>query len=252
LSLRDELASIAGTDLFGVADAVAYGEKAPKGHGPADVMKGARSIVLIGTRMLDAPLDGLPVTAKEYTANFHVVNTELNRALFEMAGYLERRGNKAFPIPYKEMPGWNLENRPAMLLKSLRHFMEAPVLRKVVGATLTEDLSYRHMAIEAGMGELGVNNLLLVPGHGARVRLVALLTDARLKPGAPVEAGLCRPESCGYACVRACPVGALSEDGRPTDKVKCLKHYLKLGMPGQSGVRCGLCIARCPANKNAK
>jgi epoxyqueuosine reductase QueG len=79
-----------------------------------------------------------------------------------------------------------------------------------------------------------------------------LLTDARLKPGAPVEAGLCRPESCGYACVRACPVGALSEDGRPTDKVKCLKHYLKLGMPGQSGVRCGLCIARCPANKNAK
>ena len=42
-------------------------------------------------------------------------------------------------------------------------------------------------------------------------------------------------------------MGALAEDGRPTDKVKCLKHYLKLGMPGQSGVRCGLCVAACPA-----
>ena len=249
MSLRDELKAVAGTDLFGIADTKAYGEKAPEGHRPADVMKDARSIVLIGARMLDSPLDGLPATAKEYTANFHIANAELNRALFETAGYLERRGNKAFPIPYKEMPGWNLENRPALLLKSLRHVMEAPVLRNVVGATLWENLSYWHMAVEAGMGELGVNNLLLVPGHGAWVRLVALLTDARLKAGTPAEAGLCRPQVCGYACFKACPVGALSKDGLPTDKVKCLKHYLKLGMPGQSGVRCGLCIARCPANK---
>jgi NAD-dependent dihydropyrimidine dehydrogenase PreA subunit len=49
--------------------------------------------------------------------------------------------------------------------------------------------------------------------------------------------------------VRACPVGALSEDGSPTDKAACLKYYIKLGVPGQSGVRCGLCVARCPANK---
>ena len=248
MSLRDELASIAGTDLFGVADARAYGEKAPEGHRPSDVMKGARSIVLLGTRMLDMPLDGLPATSKEYTANFHIVNAELNRALFETAGYLQRRGNKAFPVPYKEMPGWNLENRPALLLKSVRHVMEAPLLRNLAAAATWDDLSYRHMAVEAGMGELGVNNLLLVPGHGPRVRLVALLTDAALKAGAPVEAGLCRPERCGYACVRACPAGALFEDGRATDKVKCLKYYLKLGMPGQSGVRCGLCIAKCPAN----
>ena len=249
MSLRDELASVAGTDLFGVAGAAAYAEKAPEGRRPEDILKGARSIVLIGTRMLDAPLDGLPGTAQEYTANFHIANTELNTALFRMAGYLERRGNKAFPVPYKEMPGWNLENRPALLYKALRPVIEAPILRDIALKSLWGDLSYRHAAVEAGMGELGVNNLLLVPGYGARVRLVALLTDARLKAGTSEEPGLCRPESCRYACVRACPVGALSEDGRPTDKVKCLKHYLKLGMPGQSGVRCGLCIAACPAGR---
>jgi epoxyqueuosine reductase QueG len=205
--------------------------------------------VLLGKKMLDLPLDRLPETRREYTANFHIANAELNGALFELAGLLEKRGYKAFPVPYKEMPGWNLEKRPALLLMAMRYLATSNRMRDRVQETLFENLSYRHMAVEAGLGEIGVNNLLLTPEYGPRVRFVALVTDAPLEPGSPLERRLCRPDRCGAACVRSCPAGALSEDGRPTDKGACLKYYVKLGIPGMSGVRCGLCVAKCPANR---
>ena len=249
MSLTDELRTRAGTDIFGVADARAYGDKAPAGHRPADHLEGARSVVLIGMRMLDLPLDRIPETRKEYTANFHIANAELNRVLYDVAGFLEQEGFKVLPVPYKEMPGWNLEKRPALLVKALGRFATAPVLRDRVDGVTFENLSYRHMAAEAGLGEIGVNNLLLTPEHGPRVRFVALVTDAELEPGKPLEGRICKPEKCRTACVRACPVNALHESGSPTDKASCLKYSLKLGVPGMSGVRCGLCVSRCPANK---
>jgi epoxyqueuosine reductase QueG len=246
MDLYDELKTRAGTNVFGVADALSYDEKAPPGHRPSDFIKGARSIVMIGDRLLDTPLDGIPGTRAEYTANFHVANDKLNHALFELAGFLQSAGNKVFPVPYKEMPGWNLEGRSAASLKLMRPVMTAPRVRDLVEARCWENLSYRHMAVEAGLGELGLNNLLLTPEHGPRVRFVALVTDAELIPGRPFEPYLCKPEKCGYACVKACPAGALSEEAAPTDKPACLKYYIKLGIPGMSGVRCGLCVAKCP------
>jgi len=245
--LADGLKLAAGTELFGIADARAYGEKAPSGHRPGDYLGSARSIVLMGMRMLDLPLDELPATRKEYTVNFHMANTRLNHALFDAAGYLQDQGYKVFPVPYLEMPGWNLDKRPAWMIKLLRYLIAVHRVHDMLNEkVLWENLSFRHMAVEAGLGEIGVNNLLLTPEHGARVRFVALLTDAELPAGKPLAAALCQPERCGHACVKACPVGALSEDGRGTDKASCLKYYIKLGLPGMSGVRCGLCVAKCP------
>jgi epoxyqueuosine reductase len=246
MALADKLKKVAGLELFGVADAAAYEGKAPPGHRPSEFLRDARSIVVMGTRLLDSPLDGIPETRKEYTANFHTINTRLNDRLFEAAAYLQAEGHKVFPVPYLEMPGWNLEKRPAVFLNLLRHLIAIPRVHDLVNNALWENLSFRHMAVEAGLGELGVNNLLLNPEHGPRVRFVALLTNAELPAGKPLEPELCQPERCGYACVRACPVGALSEDGSATDKATCLKYYIKLGLPGMSGVRCGLCVASCP------
>lgn len=247
MDLAMELRRAAGTELFGVADARSYAQKAPPGHRPTDYLVDARSIVLLGSRMLDLTLDDLPKTRKEYTVNFHMVNTRLNHALFDAAGFLQKEGFKVFPVPYLEMPGWNLDKRPAWMLRLLRHLAAVPAVHDALNArVLWENLSYRHMAVEAGLGEIGVNNLLLHPEHGARVRFVALVTDAELPAGEPLQSSLCRPEKCGYACVKACPVGALREDGGGTDKASCLKYYIKLGLPGMSGVRCGLCVAKCP------
>ncbi len=250
MSLREELEKAVEVDLFGVADAASYEAKAPPGHRPTEHFKEARSMVILGARLLDAPLDGLPSTRREYTADFHVTNNRLNDSLFRVAGLLQSRGYKAFPVPYLEMPGWNLEKRSPALLRVLRHLALVPKVKEILNArVLWENLSFRHMAVEAGLGEIGLNGLLLTPEHGPRVRLVALLTDAELPAGVPVEPTLCRPERCGYACVRACPAGAIHEDGRGTDKAACLRYYIKLGLPGMSGVRCGLCVARCPAHR---
>lgn len=251
MALDDELREKAGTELFGVADARSYGRIAPAGHRPDDILEGARSVILIGRRMLDLPLDELPRTRPEYTANFHIVNAALNDSLYLMARSLEERGFKAYPVPYREMPGWNLEKRNAAAISALRSLMTVRLVHERVNAILWENLSYRHAAAAAGLGEIGVSNLLLTPQHGPRVRLVALLTDAELEPGHPLEDKVCVPERCGYACVRACPAGALSEDGSATDKARCLKYYVKLGIPGQSGVRCGLCVAKCPAHRSS-
>ncbi len=247
MDLFEDLKAAAGTDLFGIADAASYEAKAPEGHRPSDYFEDARSVVILGLRLLDVPLDGLPRTRREYTANFHVANSMLNDSLFRVATLLQKHGHKTFPIPYLEMPGWNLDKRPPALLKALRHLARIPKVKEVLNAqVLWENLSYRHMAVEAGLGEIGLNNLLLTPEHGPRVRLVALLTDADLPPGTPLEPSLCRPEKCGYACVRACPANALSEEYGGMDKASCLSYYIKLGLPGMSGVRCGLCVARCP------
>lgn len=246
VDILEELRERAGTTIFGVADAKAYGRKAPEGHRPSDFMSAARSIVIIGGRMLDTPLDGLPSTRAEYTANFHIVNGRLNHAVFELCSMLQESGHAAFPIPYREMPGWNLEKRSNASLWMLGRVATMPRVRDVVNGRLWENLSYRHMAVEAGLGEIGVNNLLITPEHGPRVRFVALLTDAELEPGKPLERGLCTPERCGYACVNACPAGALSRDGGATRKASCMKYYTSLGLPGINGLRCGLCVASCP------
>lgn len=250
MGIIEEFQAKANIDILGVADARAYEEKAPEGHRPSDLLKDSRSILLIGVRLLDSPLDQLPATRREYTADFHMTNLKLNNVLFDLAKDLQSRGHKVFPIPYTEMPGWNLEKRSALMLKAARRFLTLPRIKEVVNdKVLWDNLSYRHMAVEAGLGEIGINNLLLTPEHGARVRFAALITDAELPPGQPIEASLCQAERCGYACVKACPAGALKMDGSGTDKAACLKYYIKLGVPGMSGLRCGLCVARCPVWK---
>ncbi len=246
MDMYQELREMAGLDLFGVASADAYDYEAPEGRRARDLVKGARSILVLGIRMLDLPLDGIPATRPEYTADFHMANTRLNEALFGLARSMQAAGLKAFPVSYKEMPGWNLENRPALGVKLLRHVLTVPKVAEKVEARMPDAISYRHAAVLAGLGELGVNNLLLTPEHGPRVRMVALVTDAELEPGTPLEPSLCRPEKCGYACVKACPAGALPADGSPTNKAACLAYYISLGIPGQGGVRCGLCMAKCP------
>ncbi len=249
MALEDDLKSMAGLDLFGIADASSYERKAPRGHRPSEFLPEARSAIVLGVRMLDVPLDNLPATRMEYTVDFHLANQRLNQALFDLAAFLQSRGYLALPVPYKEMPGWNLERRSQLSFRLLRPALRWPRVKERVNGLLWDTLSYRHLAVEAGLGELGLNNLLLTPSHGPRVRLVALLTDAPLTPGKPFQPYLCRPDLCGYACVRACPAGALSRDGGGTDKSACFRYYIKLGIPGASGLRCGLCVACCPVHR---
>ena len=74
------------------------------------------------------------------------------------------------------------------------------------------------LAIDAGLGELGRNGLLLSPEYGPRQRLCKVLTDLPLVADKPIDFGIqsyC--ETC-HACASACPVDAIRWEERTTEQ----------------------------------
>ena len=58
-------------------------------------------------------------------------------------------------------------------------------------------------AVLAGLGAIGLNNLLVTPEFGPRVRLSALLIEVQLPQSGPMHFTPC--ESCDMPCRRVCP-----------------------------------------------
>lgn len=210
-----------GMDLVGITTARRL-ENAPEGRRPTDILPTAQSAIVASVHVLDSVFD-LPYTRYEYTNQFFVVNSMLNSMAFRLSRYLESQGYRTIPIP-----------------------AAYPRINKLMCGVF----SHRHAAVQAGLGELALNNLLTTPQFGSRVRLVSVVTEAGLEPDVPFEENLCgemRTE-CQLACVRDCPVHAISEDGI-VDKAKCL-HYQEQIMPWSAvELRCGVCIASCPIGK---
>ncbi len=114
------------------------------------------------------------------------------------------------------------------------------------------------LAVDAGLGELGRNGLLVTPQFGPRIRLCKVFTDLPLKPDKPVDFGL--QEYCEKCrkCLENCPVHAISED-KTTDAITMSNNsgVLKWPVNGErcfsfwceSGIDCSMCIKVCPFNK---
>ena len=64
-------------------------------------------------------------------------------------------------------------------------------------------------AVQAGLGRVGRNNLVVTPEYGPRVRWRVLLLDRAARATGPVEYDPCG--GCEEPCRRACPVGAFDE-----------------------------------------
>ena len=115
------------------------------------------------------------------------------------------------------------------------------------------------LAIDAGLGELGRNGLLITPKFGPRVRLCKVLTDLPMKPDKPIDFGV--QEYCEKCkkCLENCPVHAISEDKTANaTTVSCNSSVLKWPVNGEScfrywcetGIDCNICIKVCPFNNN--
>jgi NAD-dependent dihydropyrimidine dehydrogenase PreA subunit len=84
------------------------------------------------------------------------------------------------------------------------------------------DVSLRHAAIAAGLGNFGRHNLVIHPQIGSRVVFTAVMTNLDLPSDPPVSERICT--DCNI-CVENCPAHALDEEGK-TDDMKCLKPAL--------------------------
>jgi len=84
-------------------------------------------------------------------------------------------------------------------------------------AVIAQSLSYKRLAQLAGLGNFGKNALIINPVFGPWIRLGAVLTNAEMTPDKPFEKDLCG--AC-EACLKACPVGALTS--YEVDDLRCL------------------------------
>jgi epoxyqueuosine reductase len=111
----------------------------------------------------------------------------------------------------------------------------------------------RAAAARAGIGWLGKNTNLLIPGIGSNVLLAEIVTSAPLETDAPLK------KTCGVcdACMRVCPTGALVSPG-VLDNRRCISFWtiehrgvIPLDMRPMIGdwiFGCDLCQEICPVN----
>lgn len=119
------------------------------------------------------------------------------------------------------------------------------------------------LAIDAGLGALGRNGLLLTPEYGPRVRICKVFTDMPLIAD-DMNLGFVKKvekfcKTC-YKCAEACETDAITKEVNPTfepatisnnscvkkyyvDVEKCFEFWIE-----NSG-DCGNCIAACPFSK---
>lgn len=113
----------------------------------------------------------------------------------------------------------------------------------------------RALACRAGLGWIGRNGCLVVPGLGSYVLLCEIIWDLPLAADAPIDS---QCESCD-ACVRACPTGAIVGDGL-VDARRCISFLtienrgaIPAGLRGRMDAcvfGCDRCQEACPHNRD--
>ena len=121
----------------------------------------------------------------------------------------------------------------------------------------TAPLLERYWAVQAGLGFIGLNRTLIIPGRGSYFFLGVLAVNIALEGEHSTM-----PTSCGECkrCLIACPTGALTREG--IDCRRCLS-YLTIEhrgeIPDEYGKKmgrriygCDTCQRVCPHNRHAQ
>jgi epoxyqueuosine reductase QueG len=156
-----------------------------------------------------------------YEHHYRQVNFALDRLALDLATLIQSLGAQALPVAASQLVDWQNQRG---------------------------HLSHKRVAVGAGLGRLGRNNLLVTPRFGAQVRLVTVLTDLALESDRPVEdgCGACR------ACIAACPADAIGETAAEFKHLDCfalLKEFQSKRYVSQ--YICGLCVRACGGTRDA-
>ncbi len=146
------------------------------------------------------------------------------------------------------------------------------------------DVSHKIMAVEAGLGHMGMNRLVLHPKYGSCVQLESILVNGLMDEyDHPLEENPCI--KCNL-CAAVCPTGAVTKD-QPFDFMACLTHsyrdnnigfnnmveaivtsksmeeyrsrfddretsFMWQSLMFRMSYRCGYCMAVCPAGEEVR
>jgi epoxyqueuosine reductase len=216
--------------LVGIADANRWKEPPflpwmPKEFFPQSIFPEAKSVIVIGLPVTLPVLETSPSIF--YRELYQTVNSLLDQYTYRLANFLNDQGYPSIFVPRDGYAGVE-----ALLKDPIAFF------------------SHRHAAFLAGLGTFGVNNMLLTPQYGPRVRFGSIFTAAELPSDPLLKEDLCT--RC-MRCVRMCPAEALDERDYPvglTIKKNCADHSAELNRLGISP--CGICIKVCPVGEDRK
>jgi len=113
------------------------------------------------------------------------------------------------------------------------------------------------LAVDAGLGELGRNGLLITPELGPCVRLCKVFTNLPLEADEPRSFGVTDFCKRCRRCAKACEARAISDDAEPSFKTAspsnndgilrwAVNHDACYGFWRENGADCSNCIAACP------
>jgi len=173
----------------------------------------------------------------------------------------------AFPLPLTVPPqeGEGIIARSAVgedyhrvISRKINQLVDTMVKNSWLGSSRfqvdTGPLVERAFATRAGIGWIGRNQQLIIPGQGSFVVLALLLLDQEIIPDEPLPPGQCG--SC-QKCVQACPAQILGK--KPFDANKCVSYLTQskeVLTPEEQhlfGLRifgCDTCQEVCPHNQN--
>ena len=191
-------------------------------HDPSMLLEGAQTVISLAINYYPAqfqPPGAMRVAYYAYGRDYHEV---LREKMTELAHFIEQNTHCA--------------TRPCVDSAPIRE---------------------RYWAQKAGLGFVGRNNCLILPGKGSFYFLGEIVTTAELPPDEPCTL------TCGDCgkCVEACPSGALSHEGA-VDCTRCLSCLLienhdevlpawVADVVGDRVVGCDECQLCCPHNSHA-
>ena len=224
---------------------------------PQSIYPEARTVIVIG---LPVPLPIVETAPSIYYHElYETVNILLDEKAYEIANFLTDKGYPSISLP---RDGYG--DIEVLLKKPLSFF------------------SHKHAAYLAGLGSFGLNNVLLTPEFGPRVRFTSIFTTAKIEGDRILGDDLCT--RC-LSCAILCPAKAIKEpssdehlsiDKNSTEenenssidknsaeedenswendfpplinKIKCAKRSRRLRKQHRSP--CGICIKVCPVGKD--
>ncbi|MFO7894358.1 MAG: 4Fe-4S dicluster domain-containing protein [Longimicrobiales bacterium] len=149
-----------------------------------------------------------------------------------------------------------------VLRESARQYYRAAAISMTMAAALERagyparsqhdahyDVILPPLAVDAGLGEVGRNNILVADRYGSRVRIGAVTTELPLKQAEPIDLGVERFCALCRKCAENCPSRSLRTDGK--EEVRGIRKWTTRAETcyaywRRTGTDCGICMAGCP------
>lgn len=203
-----------GMDMCGIASIDRFAESPSRRH-PTDILPGCKSVIVVGVRLLDGIVQ----------ANFRTYENGRQ----DLKGLYGTYG-------YTMLPNFELTYACYAVAQSIeRHLGETATPLSTGPMTNGTQISIRHCAVAAGLGEFGWMSIVLTPEFGPRNRFGVILTTAEIEPDPMYSGGtLCDPAKCRI-CTDVCPTKAIglygSEDTRTSTLGEKSYTYGKVSFP---------------------